>query len=94
MLVHVVLMRFDDPSHAPEAARRLRGLLGRVPEIRALEVGLDLTRSEVSYDLVLTTRHADAEELAAYQKHPEHQALGAWLRPLLVDRAVVDHLVP
>ncbi|MCY0930177.1 Dabb family protein [Streptomyces sp. H27-H1] len=92
--MHVVLMRFTDPARAPEAAERLRGLDGAVPQIRSLSVGLDVTGSDVSYDLVLTTRHADAGQLAAYQRHPEHQALAAWLTPLLAHRAVVDHLEP
>ncbi|MDJ0382186.1 Dabb family protein [Streptomyces sp. G-G2] len=78
--MHVVLMRFTDPARAPEAAERLRSL--------------DVTGSDVSYDLVLTTCHEDAGELAAYQRHPEHQALAAWLTPLLAQRAVVDHLEP
>ncbi|MCX5410219.1 Dabb family protein [Streptomyces sp. NBC_00335] len=94
MLVHVVLMRFTDPAHAPEAAERLRRLDGSVPQIRSLSVGLDVTGSDLSYDLVLTTRHADAGELVAYQSHPEHRRLASWLGPLLADRAVVDHLEP
>lgn len=94
MLVHVVLMRFTDSAHAPEAAERLRTLAGAVPHIRSLKVGLDVTGSDLSYDLVLTTRHADQDELAAYQRHPAHQALAAWLGPLLAHRAVVDHPEP
>lgn len=94
MLVHVVLMRFRNPADAPEAAARLRRLGGAVPQIRSLSVGLDVTGWHLSYDLVLTTRHADPRELAAYQRHPEHQALAAWLGPLLAHRAVVDHVEP
>ncbi|MFJ7270387.1 Dabb family protein [Streptomyces sp. NPDC099050] len=94
MLVHVVVMRFTDPCQAPEAAERLRRLGDSVPQIRSLTVGLDITGSDLSYDLVLTTRHADAGELAAYQRHPEHRHLAAWLGPLLAGRVVVDHLEP
>ncbi|MFF3214381.1 Dabb family protein [Streptomyces sp. NPDC002886] len=94
MLVHVVLMRFIDPVQAPEAAERLRRLADSVPHISSLSVGLDVTGSDLSYDLVLTTRHADSAELTAYQQHPDHQQLATWLGPLLTDRAVVDHLEP
>ncbi|MEV6196584.1 Dabb family protein [Streptomyces sp. NPDC051920] len=94
MLVHVVVMRFTDPAHAPDAAERLRALVGTVPQIRSLDVGLDTTGSEHSYDLVLTTRHTDPAELAAYQSHPAHLELAAWLVPRLAHRAVVDHLEP
>ncbi|MFD3807645.1 Dabb family protein [Streptomyces sp. NPDC058611] len=94
MLVHVVLMRFTDPADAPEAAERLRRLAGSVPQITSLDVGLDVTGSEHSYDLALTTRHTDPGELTAYQRHPDHLALAAWLGPRLAHRAVVDHLEP
>ncbi|WP_411104273.1 Dabb family protein [Streptomyces sp. cmx-4-9] len=94
MLVHVVLMRFTDPGDAPEAAVRLRQLAVSVPQVKTLDVGLDITGSPHSYDLVLTTRHTDPGELAAYQSHPDHLQLAAWLGPRLAHRAVVDHLEP
>ncbi|TXS08130.1 Dabb family protein [Streptomyces sp. ms191] len=85
-------MRFTDSADASQAAERLRRLADSVPQIRSLDVGLDITHSEQSYDLALTTRHSDPAELAAYQNHPDHLALAAWLRPRLAHRAVVDHV--
>ncbi|MFG2867516.1 Dabb family protein [Streptomyces sp. NPDC048338] len=92
MLVHIVLMRFTDFADAPQAAERLRRLTDSVPQIHSLDVGLDITGAEHSYDLALTTRHTDPAALAAYQNHPDHLALAAWLRPRLARRAVVDHV--
>jgi hypothetical protein len=40
------------------------------------------------------TAHRDADDLRAYQAHPAHLELGAWLRPLLTARAVVDYTEP
>ncbi|MFJ4617123.1 Dabb family protein [Streptomyces sp. NPDC088812] len=92
MLTHVVLMRFTDPSDAPEARRRLAELAPQVPEIRSVDLALDVVGSAVSYHLCMITRHDDAAALGAYQRHPLHLALASWLRPRLADRAVVDHL--
>jgi hypothetical protein len=91
VLVHVVLMKFSDSGEAAEAKLRLEELSGAVPEIRSLRVHLDELHTEVSWHLHLVTTHRDANDLRAYQQHPAHLELGAWLRPLLTARAVVDY---
>ena len=90
MIRHVVLMKFADPADAPEAKTRLEALLPAIPEIRTLEVGLDVLRTEVSYDLWLITTHDSAATLAGYQEHPVHQDFRAWVGPRLAGRVVVD----
>ena len=87
---HVVLMKLTDPADAPETAERLRALAPQIPEIRSLDVGLDGVGSDVSWHLALTTTHASLDALAAYQQHPVHAEFGAWVRPRLAARAVVD----
>jgi hypothetical protein len=88
---HIVLMSFLDPADAPEAQRRLVELTDRVPAIRSLQVGLDIAASPANSHLCLTTEHEDLQGLAAYQAHPDHEAVVAWLRPRLAGRAVCDH---
>jgi hypothetical protein len=83
-------MKFTDPADAPEAADRLRALAPQIDEIATLDVGLDVVGSDVSWHLVLTTTHSSLDALSGYQKHPVHQEFGAWVRPRLADRAVVD----
>lgn len=90
MIRHVVLLRFTEPADAAEAKRRLDGLVGQVPSLRSLDAGLDVLRTEPSYDLALLTTHDDLAGLAAYQDHPAHQDFLAWVRPRLAGRAVVD----
>jgi hypothetical protein len=87
---HVVLMKFTDPADAPEAAERLRALGGQIEQIDTLDVGLDVVGSDVSWHLVLTTTHPSLAALTGYQAHPVHQEFGAWVRPRLAERAVVD----
>lgn len=90
MITHTVLMKFTEPADAIEAKAKLESLVGEIPQIKDLVVGLDLVRSESSYDLCLTTTHADLDELKGYQSHPAHLEVGGWLRPRLSARAVVD----
>ncbi|MET8150617.1 Dabb family protein [Actinoplanes sp. NPDC049668] len=91
MLVHVVMMKFADDSDAAKAQSRLVELSGRVPQIRTMDCQIDELRTAVSWDLVLRTTHRDADDLREYQAHPAHHEFGAWVRPLLTDRAVVDY---
>jgi hypothetical protein len=45
---------------------------GRIDLLRHLEAGVDLVRSERSYDIALMTRFDSREDLQAYQVHPYH----------------------
>lgn len=90
MITHTVLMKFLDAADATEAKARLESLVGEVPQLKDLTIGLDVVRSEASFDLCLTTTHADLDELRGYQSHPAHVEVGGWLKPRLAARAVVD----
>ena len=80
MLTHVVCLKFTDPEDATEVARRLSSMEGRIPSMKGIEVGLDVVRSARSYDLVLITRHDDMEGMQAYQVHPVHQEVLAFIK--------------
>ena len=90
MIRHVVLMNFTDPADAPEAAERLRALAPQIDQIASLDVGVDVVGSDVSWHLALITTHPSLAALTGYQSHPVHQEFGAWVRPRLAARAVVD----
>jgi hypothetical protein len=74
MITHIVLFKLNDPH--PDAIAATRNLLlsmdGKVPQLRHLEVGVDLIRSERSYDIALVTRFDSLDELKAYQVDPYH----------------------
>ena len=74
MITHIVLFKLVDPSAENlEATRnKLLSMDGRIELLRHLEVGVDLIRSERSYDIALTTRFDTLEDLQAYQVHPYH----------------------
>jgi hypothetical protein len=90
VITHTVLISFTEPADVAEAKSRLEALPPQIDAIRSLWVGLDVVRTESSYDLVLVTTHDDVAGLVAYQGHPVHQEFLAWLKPRLAARAVVD----
>lgn len=74
MITHIVLFKLTDPRQETIAATRdlLLSMNGKVPQLRHLEVGVDLVRSDRSYDIALVTRFDSLEALNAYQADPYH----------------------
>lgn len=74
MITHIVLFKLATPSLENITATRnkLLSMDGKVDLLRYLEVGVDVIRSERSYDIALTTRFDSLEDLQAYQIHPYH----------------------
>lgn len=74
MITHIVLFKLSDPTPANLAATRdkLLSMDGRIDLLRHIEAGVDVVRSERSYDIALLTRFDSLEDLQAYQVHPYH----------------------
>ncbi|GFE62085.1 Dabb family protein [Geobacter sp. AOG2] len=74
MITHIVFFKLSDASAENLAATRgkLLGMQGKVPQLRHLEAGIDVIRSERSYDLALVTKFDSLDDLQAYQVHPYH----------------------
>jgi hypothetical protein len=75
-------------EHAQEISDRLRALVGVVPSIGALTVGPNVI--DGNWDIALVADFADAEALDAYQTHPVHQQVVAYVRSVVSDRVAVD----
>src|SRR5665647_801555 len=74
MVTHIVLFKLIDPTaeNITDTQHKLLGMGGMIDLLRHLEVGVDMIRSERSYDIALTTRFDSLEDLRAYQVHPCH----------------------
>ena len=74
MITHIVLFKLTEPTTENMAATRkkLLSMDGKIDLLRHIEVGVDVIRSERSFDIALTTRFDSREDLQAYQVHPYH----------------------
>lgn len=72
MVHHLVLFTLDDPADRDEAVAVLRGMQGRIPTLRGVEVGVDERPSPRSAHIALLTHFDDWEGLDAYAVHPHH----------------------
>lgn len=94
MLTHLVCFDFDDWDVARAARDRLLSMRGRIPSLLDISAGLDVTHSERSYKLGLVTRHADPAGLLAYQEHPVHLEVAAYIRAHATRSVAVDFQTP
>lgn len=75
MIKHIVFFKLKDPTaeNIERTVQVLRDMQGKIPQLRSLEAGSDVIRSERSYDLALIVEVDNLEDLQAYQVHPAHQ---------------------
>lgn len=81
MLKYIVLFKFRDPEEClPTVVEKLRGMMGKIPEIRSMEIGADVWHNgERSYDLALTCTFDSLTDIAIYDKHPLHEEARAYI---------------
>lgn len=100
MIKHIVLFKlkaFDTEAgkqaKMKEIKTGLENLLGIVPELKKINVGLNINPEE-KWDIVLETEFESLEDLAAYAIHPEHVAVSKNLiASVKEDRACVDFTI-
>jgi len=75
-LVMFKLKDLAEGASKSENAKRvkvyLESLKEKIPQIKSMEVGINLTESDIAYDVVLVSEFDDRETLSIYQKHEEH----------------------
>lgn len=93
MITHIVLFKLIDrsPENISKTREALYGLWGRVPQIRRIEVGVDLVRSERSYDLALVAWFSTLSDLEAYQSHPAHVEVLEYVKKVKESSITVDY---
>lgn len=91
MITHIVFFKFKDPANIAVTRDKLLALQGKIPQLRHLEVGVDVIRSERSYDLALVSKFDNLDDLQAYQVHPDHQEVVKFLGQVKESIVAVDY---
>ncbi|MBB6631487.1 Dabb family protein [Clostridium algidicarnis] len=94
MFTHIVLFKLKNATkeNMEEANLILSSMEGKIEELKYLEVGVDIIRSERSYDIALITRFNSKEDMDKYQVseyHVNHVLKN--LRPLLESSVALDY---
>ncbi len=98
MIKHLVMWKLKDfaegatkQQNARKMKTDLEALKQKIPQIRHIEVGENFLPSDFSYDVALYSEFETEEDLAAYQKHQDHRAVGAFVQKISESRVVVDY---
>ena len=92
-ITHIVLFKLNEVNEENIAAAmaQLRSLEGNIPSLRSLRLGADIIRSPRSYDIGLIATFDDLAGLQAYQAHPVHLPVLAYVRENCSVVAVADY---
>ncbi len=70
---------------------RLLALKDKIPEIRDMEVGINVNPSERSYDAVLVSAFDSLEALKAYSTNPLHVEVSDFCKTIRTSSVSVDY---
>ena len=91
MLTHIVFWTLK-PEGKDESMRRIKesleALVGVVPGLLEMRVGENVNGGE--FDLALVSRFESPGALHAYESHPAHLAVRAFVKQVRTARAAVD----
>ncbi len=100
MLKHIVMWKLQEfaegksrKENALYIKSRLEALKEKIPQIRFIEVGVNINPSEMAYDAILYSEFNNEEELEIYQKHPEHKKVSEYVAKVREGRVVGDYIV-
>ena len=97
MIRHIVAWRFKENGEGKTKSENmaivrdsLYALLPIIPEIKKMDIGMDISHTDMSMDLVLITEFESVEDMKIYANHPEHLKVSSYVRKVIETRAVID----
>ena len=94
MVVHIVTFKFKEENKKAniiQAKQILENLMGAVPSLRSIDVGVNFSTEERAMDLSIITVFESKEGLDAYAVHPEHLKVVDFIKTVVEYSKVVDY---
>lgn len=99
MIRHIVMWKLKEFSTEAEKQSvistiksKLMSLKGKVPSLKAIEVGSNAPEAApTNWDVALVTDFETIEGLNEYQVHPEHVKVATYIREQVASRSCVDY---
>lgn len=99
MIRHIVMFRFKEEAEGKSkmenvlaTKKMLEALPAKIPQIKSSQVLLNAEgASGENADLILISDFESLESLNEYIVHPDHKAVGAFMRPRRESRAAIDY---
>ena len=97
MIEHVVMWKFADSAEGKSreenmqiVRERLLALPAVISEIKFMQIGRDVSRTDMSYDMMLITEFESMEALHTYKVHPAHMEVAGYVAKVKTARVVLD----
>jgi len=97
MIRHVVMWKFKTEAEGKTKEEnmaivrdRLYALLPVIPELKRMEIGFDLSHTDMSMDLMLLTEFDSVADMKIYAEHPEHLKVSSYVCRVIETRVVLD----
>jgi len=96
MINHIVLIKLvhSNEETIEVAKTALARLEGQIPQLRHLEIGVNIVHTGRSYDLALVAKFDSLEDLQSYQNHPLHVEVVKYLQGNRRSSVTVDYETP
>lgn len=99
MIKHVVFFRLAEEAegktkmeNAQIIKQGLLSLLDKVPVLKSEKVGINIPNAtKTDHDICLECEFESWDDLNAYQAHPEHLKVAAYIAKCRIGRAAVDY---
>jgi len=94
MTVHIVMFKFKEENKKAniiQTRQMLENLMGAVPSLRSIDVGVNFAEEERAMDLSIITSFESKESLDAYAVHPEHLKVVDFIKTVVEYSKVVDY---
>ena len=96
MIKHIVMFNFKNENKKEnmlKAKKMLEALLGSVPTLKSIEIGMNFAQEERAMDLSLYSEFEDEEALKLYTNHPEHLEVVKFIKSVALASKVVDYKI-
>lgn len=98
MIKHIVIWKLKENAagtgktvNAQKLKEDIEALKEVIPEIKAIEVGMNIAASDQAGDVVLYSEFDSLADLEIYQNHSAHQDVVAFVKEIVSERRVVDY---
>ena len=93
MITHIVFFKLKESSNEnkEELKQKLLTLKEKVKVVKSLEVGVDFSKSERSYDLSLIVKVETIADLDTYANDSYHKEVISFIKNKTIDTKIVDY---
>jgi len=94
MIIHIVIFQFyetNKKANIIKAKNMLENLVGVVPTLKDIDVGINFSPEDRAMDLSIITKFNSKEGLNAYAIHPKHIEVVNFIKTVVEYSKVVDY---